>query len=142
MYYVDIDSCSGCGACADTCPVGAISIRERVACIDDKTCNACGRCLDVCPADAILVLEMVPETGSVTAMEPRTTRRPAPASVTGAAVTDPGATAPSGRALVGRVLSGLLAIATLALEREGRIHGGSAGSPADRHSGPRSFDPA
>ncbi|MFC1871807.1 DUF362 domain-containing protein [Chloroflexota bacterium] len=53
MLYIDSDRCVGCGACADVCPRGAISVSNNVAVIDHKLCNRCGNCAEMCPAGAI-----------------------------------------------------------------------------------------
>ncbi len=45
--------CTGCGACLDTCPVGAIAIIGQHAAIDDTLCTHCHACLDACPNGAI-----------------------------------------------------------------------------------------
>lgn len=54
MAYVISDECLACGACADTCPVGAISMDDAkgIYVIGDE-CVECGACVDTCPVGAI-----------------------------------------------------------------------------------------
>ena len=47
------DACLKCGACADTCPVGAISEGDGQYVVDPDQCIDCGACEDGCPAGAI-----------------------------------------------------------------------------------------
>ncbi|MFW6113506.1 MAG: DUF362 domain-containing protein [Actinomycetota bacterium] len=49
------DACKGCGTCAETCFVRAISLRRGRAVIDPGLCKGCGRCAMVCPQQAIEV---------------------------------------------------------------------------------------
>jgi ferredoxin len=53
MAYTINDECINCAACADTCPVDAISEQGDVHVIDAATCTDCGACVDSCPVDAI-----------------------------------------------------------------------------------------
>ena len=54
MAYKINDDCISCGACADECPVNAISEGEDKYVIDEDTCIDCGSCAAQCPADAIV----------------------------------------------------------------------------------------
>ena len=49
---INEDDCTACGACAETCPVGAITVAE-VAHVDANECVECGACVDECPNGAI-----------------------------------------------------------------------------------------
>ncbi|MEJ5186364.1 MAG: 4Fe-4S binding protein [Candidatus Geothermincolales bacterium] len=53
MFLVDGSNCSGCGACEDACPRGAIKIQGAVAVIDHSKCDQCGSCFESCPRGAI-----------------------------------------------------------------------------------------
>ena len=46
------DACVACGACADGCPVEAITV-DDVAVVDADTCVECGACVETCPVEAI-----------------------------------------------------------------------------------------
>ena len=53
MFYVEDTRCTGCGACVEVCPEGAISLKGDKASIDQSLCNSCGRCLEACGDGAI-----------------------------------------------------------------------------------------
>ena len=53
MAYVITDACVSCGACADACPLSAISEGEGKYVIDADVCVSCGACADQCPTEAI-----------------------------------------------------------------------------------------
>ena len=49
---VDTARCTGCGACAAICPIGAIAV-DAAASIETSSCTGCGLCVDECPQEAI-----------------------------------------------------------------------------------------
>ncbi|MBR3290246.1 MAG: 4Fe-4S binding protein [Clostridia bacterium] len=52
MAFKITDACIKCGACADGCPVSAISEGDDTFVIDADTCISCGACADICPVGA------------------------------------------------------------------------------------------
>jgi len=53
MPWVNEEMCVACGVCVEECPVGAISMVDETARIDDEECIRCGRCHDTCPEEAV-----------------------------------------------------------------------------------------
>ena len=53
---VDAQSCNGCGACVESCPVDIITMHNDVAVIDENQCTGCGVCVDKCPVNAIIMI--------------------------------------------------------------------------------------
>lgn len=66
---VDAGECTGCGACADICPMEAIEMVKDIADIDLTRCIGCGVCVPRCPVDALSLQkkknEQVPPGNSV-----------------------------------------------------------------------------
>ena len=59
MFKVNKEKCIGCGTCVNVCPVGAISMINGKAGIDENKCRDCGRCAEACPQGAIYPGERV-----------------------------------------------------------------------------------
>jgi len=57
VYYLrrtEPEACIGCGACAEICPVWAVTMdNEDRPQVDLNWCIGCGVCMTVCPTDAI-----------------------------------------------------------------------------------------
>jgi Fe-S-cluster-containing hydrogenase component 2 len=51
-HYI-VDGCINCAACAEVCPVVAISQQGDTHVIDREICIDCGACDPVCPVDVI-----------------------------------------------------------------------------------------
>lgn len=52
---VDLERCSICGLCEQSCPYEAISLNDKGACVDEVKCRGCGICAMSCPSSAITV---------------------------------------------------------------------------------------
>ncbi len=56
VYFLretDPEGCTGCGACADVCPVDAVDVEGGTARADRRWCIGCGVCVEACPVEAI-----------------------------------------------------------------------------------------
>ena len=50
---VNEEKCVGCESCVGVCPVGAIEMKDGVACVKESECVECGACAGECPNEAI-----------------------------------------------------------------------------------------
>ncbi len=50
---INEETCVGCAACIETCPVEALTMVDDKAKVDEEKCVDCGACLDSCPTGAI-----------------------------------------------------------------------------------------
>ncbi len=58
VYFVretDPQRCVGCGACAEICPVDAVTVQDGLAVVDDRWCIGCGVCALRCDVGALRV---------------------------------------------------------------------------------------
>jgi ferredoxin len=108
--WIDVARCTGCGACVQVCPVGAMSLVDGKASVDEEACTGCEACVDACPEGAIQPVvqgELVP----IPERPAPAVRQPSPLAETAGAVavaTGVGLLAKAGRALaqaVGRWLT-------------------------------------
>ena len=53
MAHIITNECVACGACEETCPVGAISLGDNGIYVISNECVDCGACEDGCPVGAI-----------------------------------------------------------------------------------------
>jgi NAD-dependent dihydropyrimidine dehydrogenase PreA subunit len=51
--WVDVSRCTGCGACVEICPVGAVRLVYGIASVHEAACTGCEACVDACPQEAI-----------------------------------------------------------------------------------------
>ena len=122
--WVDVTRCTGCGACVEVCPVGAIALVDGKARVDEELCTGCGVCLDACPEGVIQpVITIQGELVPAPQRPAPTVYRPSPlAETAGAAVVVAGA-----RLLV-KAASALARAAGRWLTRRSAVSGPSTGS--------------
>lgn len=59
---VDLEKCTGCGTCVDTCPVGVFELSDasgetKSEPVNESECIVCRACEVSCPEEAIEVIE-------------------------------------------------------------------------------------
>jgi NAD-dependent dihydropyrimidine dehydrogenase PreA subunit len=55
---IDLEKCTGCGTCVDTCPVGVFEIQnEKSVVVNLDECLICRACEAQCPENAIEIIE-------------------------------------------------------------------------------------
>jgi ferredoxin len=52
VILVNVDKCRGCRICENNCPLGAISVIDKIAQLNEN-CVSCGICTKVCPFQAV-----------------------------------------------------------------------------------------
>ncbi len=57
MITINIERCTGCGACLEACPAGALYLVDGKAMVDKALCRECEACLAACPHGAIILTE-------------------------------------------------------------------------------------
>ena len=108
---VNVEQCTGCGACVEVCPTGAIQLRENLAVLDQAACTQCQVCIDTCPIGAITAVEL-----PVAVMKPVSVQ---PVSEAEIVVTEPASSSPkpwlsaalafAGREILPRLADALIA---------------------------------
>jgi Fe-S-cluster-containing hydrogenase component 2 len=53
LRRTEMEACIGCGACAEICPVNAVTMHEDRPMVDENWCIGCGVCAGPCPTEAI-----------------------------------------------------------------------------------------
>jgi NAD-dependent dihydropyrimidine dehydrogenase PreA subunit len=72
VITIDVERCTGCGACLEVCPTGALYLMEGTATADSALCRECEACLAACPSEAItLTSQEEPAAEAVRVLAPR-----------------------------------------------------------------------
>jgi electron transfer flavoprotein alpha subunit len=56
---IDLEKCTGCGACTGVCPFGLLEVAGDKAVLKEG-CTLCGACRDACPVEAITIQAPTP----------------------------------------------------------------------------------
>lgn len=65
IAQVEETTCTGCGRCLRSCPMGALTRQDRRILVDASVCTACGACVGACFRGAIAIAPMVSVNTSV-----------------------------------------------------------------------------
>jgi NAD-dependent dihydropyrimidine dehydrogenase PreA subunit len=144
-YTIRIDEarCTGCGACVEACPSGALYLVDGKAAVDNALCRGCEACLNTCPVGA---LALVPEQESserqlAPQQEPEVIRvrtEPAPAPLRTRVLPVMGAALVwAGREIVPRVVDVLLEVVDRRTTRTQVVTGGRNDGTPSRGGGGR-----
>jgi NAD-dependent dihydropyrimidine dehydrogenase PreA subunit len=74
MLHMNLDTCTGCGACVVACPTGAICLVAGKAVVNTELCTVCEACVEVCPTGAITVVGLPAQTAPAAARPSQKTR--------------------------------------------------------------------
>jgi NAD-dependent dihydropyrimidine dehydrogenase PreA subunit len=76
LITIKQERCTGCGACLDVCPHGALYLLEGKAVVDEALCRECEACVAACPEQAIVISEMAPQPVAEPAAVPAVWQQP------------------------------------------------------------------
>jgi Fe-S-cluster-containing hydrogenase component 2 len=78
VITIDAERCTGCSACVEVCPTGALYLVDGKATVDNVLCRECEACLAACPCEAI---SLVTQEGPIAETAPLPALRPEPAVI-------------------------------------------------------------